>query len=777
MGTTMNITKMNSTAAARKPRQLLGAHPGSMPSGLFVAALLARRWSHVARDEFPGTASPALLAQLGEPVLVRSDRAADEVEALVLLPSDCLALIDTGYGNVDVEVAGATREAVDTGVAALRNTLGTPQPEPSRVSVAFWMRGDRGGDVRHRQIDAPSFDDVASNYPAGVRDALERLLTNQAPDRGRLILWRGEPGTGKSHALRALVRAWAPWCSAHFILDPEELFGRGGIYLLDILTWDGDDEDKWRLVILEDAGELIASDGRTVAGQGLSRLLNVADGLLGHGTRTLVLITTNEPVRRLHPATRRPGRCLADIEFGPLSVAEANAWLAAHGHDHRVDRPVTLAELYAHPSHGPNTVDESAPVGFGFARALADADELAGLPRRGFDTVNHDDEVAPAGGELCYAPSYDELRLRISPDSQHSYRVLASTSSAEVHGSFALRFDSPDHDRFKRLASRSQCRGAFDGSALDEAKRFGGALFGALFCGQTYGLYRDALAEARSRGRGLRIKLCLTGAPDLIDLPWEFLFDAPHFLAMSTSTPVVRYLDLPRCSRPLAVTPPLRILGVVSSPEDYERLDGERERANLESALSALIASGAVELQWLEAATVDGLLHTLRRGTFHALHYIGHGTYDTKSQRGLLLFEDEWGWGRAVSGERLGTILHESKSLRLAVLNACEGAKSGRSDPFAGVAESLVQREIPAVIAMQFDISDNGAIVFANGLYTAIATGSPVDAAVAAARLSMFAKLGDDLEWGTPALYMRVTDGRVFELPDQAAGARECVGR
>jgi hypothetical protein len=69
-------------------------------------------------------------------------------------------------------------------------------------------------------------------------------------------------GTGKSRALRALARAWAPWCSSHFIMDPEELLGRGGAYLLDVLSWDGDDEDRWRLVILEDAGELIATDAR-----------------------------------------------------------------------------------------------------------------------------------------------------------------------------------------------------------------------------------------------------------------------------------------------------------------------------------------------------------------------------------------------------------------------------------------------------------------------------------------------------------------------------------
>jgi hypothetical protein len=157
-------------------------------------------------------------------------------------------------------------------------------------------------------------------------------------------------------------------------MDPEELLGRGGAYMLDLLAWDDENEDDWRLLILEDAGELIAADARAVAGQALSRLLNVADGVIGQGTRTLLLITTNEPVKRLHPATRRPGRCLADIEFTALSVAEANAWLAARGHGRRVDRPTPLAELFGGESEDPVTADRPAAQSFGFARALDDQD-------------------------------------------------------------------------------------------------------------------------------------------------------------------------------------------------------------------------------------------------------------------------------------------------------------------------------------------------------------------------------------------------------------------
>lgn len=344
--------------------------PEALPRALFVAELLTRGLTQVAQDEFAGAAGPDRLAELSEPVLVRADPGADEVEAFVRLPTGEPALVDANHGEIRIEVGAATRAAATTAAAALRRELATgPEPEPGRVSVAFWMNGQHGPQVRHRDIEAPELGAIEDNYEAGVRAALERLAALRAPEGGSLILWRGAPGTGKSHALRALARAWSAWCTTHFVMDPEELFGRGGAYMLDLLAWDDGDEERWRLVALEDAGELIAADARAVTGQALSRLLNVTDGILGQGTRTLVLITTNEPVGRLHPATRRAGRCLADIEFKPLSAAEANAWLAARGDERRVDRPTPLAELFGDPEATAHARESGVP--FGFGRVLA----------------------------------------------------------------------------------------------------------------------------------------------------------------------------------------------------------------------------------------------------------------------------------------------------------------------------------------------------------------------------------------------------------------------
>jgi hypothetical protein len=130
---------------------------------MFAAEVVTRRLIYVARDSFRGTALPAKLAEITTPVLVRTDLRADEVEAFVTLGDGAVALIDSGYNHVELEVAAATADAARRGIHTLRRALESKPPVPTQVSVAFWMRGETGGDVRHRQIDAPAFETIADN--------------------------------------------------------------------------------------------------------------------------------------------------------------------------------------------------------------------------------------------------------------------------------------------------------------------------------------------------------------------------------------------------------------------------------------------------------------------------------------------------------------------------------------------------------------------------------------------------------------------------------------
>ena len=218
--------------------------------------------------------------------------------------------------------------------------------------MGFWSYGDGFGQMSTRRVSAPTLADASGNYARQTAEGLAGLMPMTGVDgrAGRLLLWHGAPGTGKTTAVRALSLEWTEWCRPHYVMDPEKLFAEPN-YLLEVAGAHGDDGDgeaddgRWRLVVAEDCDEYLRADAKLRAGASLGRLLNLCDGILGHGLKVLVLLTTNEDIGRLHPAITRPGRCLSQVEFEPLSPAEARTWLG--GGLAAPEGPATLAELFA----------------------------------------------------------------------------------------------------------------------------------------------------------------------------------------------------------------------------------------------------------------------------------------------------------------------------------------------------------------------------------------------------------------------------------------------
>ncbi len=370
---------------------------------------------------------------------------------------------------------------------------------------------------------------------------------------------------------------------------------------------------------------------------------------------------------------------------------------------------------------------------------------------------------------------YLDFELELGSGQGPNYPVSVRSPAGEIQGT--MRFPFSELQLENQLQSLEIALLESDGRQFGTRRRslspdqmrvqaFGQVLFEALFTGDVRSLFDVSREEARNEGKGLRLQLRIL-CPELAALPWEFLYDQREgeYISLSTTTPIVRYPEILQPLRPLTVSPPLRILGMAVSPTDLEPLDIANEQQRVNRALADLHSEGLVELTWLTGQTWGDLQRAmLREGPWHVFHFIGHGGFDPHSDEGLIALADETGKAHLLPARQLAQVLSDHFPLRLVFLNSCEGARGSRLDIFSSTAATLVRRNIAAVVAMQYEISDQAAIDFSRSFYTNIAAGTPVDVAVAAGRQAISAYAPTTLEWGTPVLYMHSRDGRLFDI-------------
>lgn len=354
----------------------------------------------------------------------------------------------------------------------------------------------------------------------------------------------------------------------------------------------------------------------------------------------------------------------------------------------------------------------------------------------------------------------------------------ANDYAIEVHGPKGTHVPPQPAPQLKALLADEEVIGILkklsNKKALatpDEIQNLGQILYSALFSAKSILLAFGKAQGSANSENGVRLRLRIEPS-ELAVFPWETLYDGKDWLATQSTTPLVRQLilaDDSKSLKKLQVRGALRILFVGASPEDLDRLEIEGIAEELKGEqLSELIKKKRIIFDVLLNVTLADLQEALLKD-YHILYFSGHGSplgiYLDDGQGDSVTEKGKTKRGKGdkflVSAKVLAQAL-EGKQTRLIFLAACETSKaSEESRLLRGFAQELVeQSKLPAIVAMQYFISDMQANPLSSHFFAALAAGRPVDVALAESRTALIRNIGRDVF--SPVLYLQAEDSALF---------------
>ncbi|GAB4498418.1 MAG: hypothetical protein OHK0052_11730 [Anaerolineales bacterium] len=359
-------------------------------------------------------------------------------------------------------------------------------------------------------------------------------------------------------------------------------------------------------------------------------------------------------------------------------------------------------------------------------------------------------------------PRYENFEILIGMrQNQSAPLTLTQSPAGDASAACILDPNAPDiQTALERLEEND-----LDSQLL---QKLGKRLLEGIFRAEINNRFSASLNLMRQRAARLRLRLRIED-PGLANLPWELLYlpDEDSFLGVSAETSIVRYPPVGAPPNYSPIRPPLRILTVIANPTDLPPLDVASEKNSLLQAFEKLIQAQQAELHFIESATPQAVHQAISTIKPHIFHFIGHAIH--QNGQGYAILETETQTAQPVDELTFRELFTEAADLRLAVLNACQTGSSDETRALSGLAPRLLQRQIAAVIAMRYPLSDRAGIIFSRALYTALTQGQPLEAAVNEARRSVYIEIGAvNRYWCAPMLFLRAPTGNLFTQPDDA---------
>lgn len=375
---------------------------------------------------------------------------------------------------------------------------------------------------------------------------------------------------------------------------------------------------------------------------------------------------------------------------------------------------------------------------------------------------------------------FEELRVRVRRIGAERYLILANGGAQSVRATRIGADAAILREEFNRLIAietGNAPAGATD--TLTGLRQLGRSVYDLLLDDAFATTVRQAREAADELGHGLRLRFDLP--PALHALPVEALC-APaeqpeQTFALDAGLSIVRSLraetGLGRHRMPAGQDESgvLHLLVAIATPNapGLPELNAEKELAELRELPDFVVRTDVIG-NATQADIQDWLAAHDKQPT--AVLLIAHGSYAEHSGDGVVLLETPDRGVHRLPGHQLSGMLVRAQGLRLVVLNLCFGAWNSAREPFAGLAQAIVGKGIPAVVAMHGLVTDQAAGIFGARLLTQICANNSVDDAVTSARHHIANLSGHTaIEWATPMLFLHAACGHGWLFK-----AREVLG-
>lgn len=194
-----------------------------------------------------------------------------------------------------------------------------------KASPDFYMIVNNGGHNNIQKIGSCKIPIEFKNYSKKLQEDFHMIrkdLCSESPV-GRILIFQGEPGTGKTYFIRGLINAINN--DALIVILPIGSIGilNSSSLIADLIEFKGDNDINKPIVFILEDGDVAVTERKFDNSTLVSSVLNLSEGIIGETLDIKFIITANTEQNEFDEAITRPGRLLKIIHFELLTQEEA----------------------------------------------------------------------------------------------------------------------------------------------------------------------------------------------------------------------------------------------------------------------------------------------------------------------------------------------------------------------------------------------------------------------------------------------------------------------